>query len=140
MKSPSAVRSQLMARVRQKGTAAELAVGAVLRRLGQCYRLNVRALPGSPDFANRSRKWAFFVHGCFWHRHPGCRRATMPKTNRQFWRSKFEANQKRDRRAIRLLKRIGFRVVTVWECETDRPDAVERKLSKVFEPRRINMR
>src|SRR5437762_9074643 len=86
-------RSYLMSRVRQRGTDAELAVAAALRQLGISYRLNVTSLPGSPDFANRRRKWTVFVHGCFWHQHTGCKRATVPKTNADFWRDKFHANR-----------------------------------------------
>jgi DNA mismatch endonuclease Vsr len=133
-------RSELMARVRQRGTAAELEVAALLRELGHNYRLNVRSLPGSPDFANRTRKWAIFVQGCFWHQHTGCVRATIPKTNETFWCAKFEANRRRDARAIRSLRREGFRVVTIWECQTERLGPLRARLSKVLEPRSVNMR
>ena len=133
-------RSALMARVRQRGTDAELTVGSALRQLGASYRLNVRKLPGSPDFANKARKWAIFVHGCFWHRHTGCVRATVPKTNEMFWRDKFAANRRRDAQAIRELRRLGFRVAIVWECEADDPKILESNLSKILEPRRIDMR
>jgi DNA mismatch endonuclease, patch repair protein len=110
-------RSDLMRRVRQKGTAAELQVAEVLRELGLHYRKNVRTLPGTPDFANRSRKWALFVNGCFWHHHGGCPRATVPSRNRSFWLAKFEANRIRDAGKILRLRRQGFRVLIVWECE-----------------------
>jgi len=92
-RKPDAVRAALMGRVRQKDTRPEQAVAAALRSCGAAYRKNVRGLPGSPDFADRSRKWAVFVHGCFWHRHTGCRRATTPKANRDFWLEKFQANR-----------------------------------------------
>jgi len=130
----SEARSRLLARVRQRGTAAELAVGVVLRRLGLSYRKNVRSLPGSPDFANRRRRWAVFVQGCFWHAHTGCRRATTPKANREFWIAKFARNRSRDAEAVRALRRMGFRVVLIWECELE--DA-ERHLSKVLEASRV---
>lgn len=123
-------RSALMAKVRQRGTAAELAVAAVLRAAGHAYRLNVRALPGSPDFANRTKKWAVFVHGCFWHRHPGCVRTTTPKTNTAFWEAKFEANRRRDAAAVRALRAAGFTVVIVWECETENATALRAKLQR----------
>lgn len=132
-------RSALMARVRQRGTAAELVVGATLRSLGESYRLNVKALPGSPDFANRKRKWAVFVHGCFWHHHRGCKRATVPKTNEAFWRGKFADNRARDARALRALRSAGFRVVIVWECETVDPAVLGDRLSKVLEARRVDV-
>ncbi len=102
LEMPDAARSALMGRVRQRDTRPEQAVALALRSLGIAYRKNVRGLPGSPDFANKSGKWAVFVHGCFWHRHTGCRRATTPKANREFWLTKFAANRTRDARAIRV--------------------------------------
>jgi len=112
-------RAALLGRVRQAKTRPEDAVATLLRRLGLAYRRNVRALPGSPDFANRSAGWAIFVNGCFWHRHTGCRRATVPKHNRDFWVEKFAANRRRDAAAIRALRASGFRVLVIWECEVD---------------------
>ena len=125
-----------MARVRQKGSAAELEVAAALRSLGAAYRKNVRSLPGSPDFANRRRRWAVFVNGCFWHQHTGCHRATVPKANNTFWVEKFTANRKRDARAVLALRRAGFRVAIIWECEADH---AETRLSKVLEPRGVGL-
>jgi DNA mismatch endonuclease (patch repair protein) len=122
-------RSALMSRVRRRGTEAELAVGAALRELGANYRLNVTSLPGSPDFANRKKKWAIFVNGCFWHQHTGCKRATVPKTNENFWRDKFLTNRVRDARAIRALRRVGFRVALVWECQTEDAARLTTRLS-----------
>jgi DNA mismatch endonuclease (patch repair protein) len=122
-------RSALMSRVRQRGTEAELAVAAALRQLGISYRLNVMSLPGSPDFANKRMKWAIFVHGCFWHRHTGCKRATLPKTNEDFWRDKFLTNRIRDARAIRELRRLGFLVSLVWECQTEDPACLTHRLA-----------
>jgi DNA mismatch endonuclease Vsr len=128
-----------MARVRQKGTAAELIVASSLRSLGASYRLNVRELAGSPDFANRTKKWAVFVHGCFWHRHAGCKRTTMPKSNKEFWRKKFKDNRRRDARAVRELRRQGYRVAIIWECEVHDDFAIRSKLSEILEPRRVGM-
>jgi DNA mismatch endonuclease (patch repair protein) len=124
-----------MGRVRQRATRAERAVGAALTALGLRYRKNVRALPGSPDFANRRGRWAIFVNGCFWHRHRGCRRATTPTANRAFWLEKFAANRRRDAAAIRALRRRGFKVTIVWECQA--LDAA--RLSDVLEPRRVDV-
>ena len=101
-------RSELMRRVRQRDTKPEQDVAAALRELGLRFRRNVRALPGSPDFANRARHWAVFVHGCFWHRHKNCPRTTTPTRNRRFWLDKFDANRKRDQRNARKLRAIGF--------------------------------
>jgi DNA mismatch endonuclease (patch repair protein) len=106
-----------MRRVRQRGTKAENAVAKLLRELGFAYRRNVRSLPGSPDFANKSSGWAVFVNGCFWHQHPGCRRATIPRRNHEFWVAKFVANKARDAAAIDALTSRGMRVVVIWECE-----------------------
>lgn len=119
-----------MSSIRQKGTAAERAVGTILRRLRHGYRLNVPGLAGSPDFANRSRRWAIFVNGCFWHHHKACRRATIPKTNEAFWLEKFAANRRRDARAVRDLRLAGYRVIIVWECETKSLDTLSVRLQR----------
>jgi|CXWL01.1.fsa_nt_gi DNA mismatch endonuclease (patch repair protein) len=120
-----------MAGIRQKGTNAELRVRRVAWLIGLRYRLCNRALPGSPDLANRSRGWAVFVNGCFWHRHAGCRRATVPKRNASFWIDKFKSNVERDQKAQRSLRSLGFTVVVVWECETASDSAIRRKLRKL---------
>jgi DNA mismatch endonuclease, patch repair protein len=85
--------------------------------MGHRFRVHNRGLPGSPDIANRSRKWVVFVHGCFWHRHAGCSRATTPRRNRDFWLAKFDANLARDERSVKALRLRGWKVVTIWECE-----------------------
>jgi DNA mismatch endonuclease Vsr len=136
LQKPDAARAALMGRVRQRDTRPEQVVAIALRSLGIAYRKNVRSLPGSPDFANKSRKWAVFVHGCFWHRHTGCRRATTPKANRDFWLAKFAANRTRDARAIRALRAMGFRVAVIWEC---RVAGAEQRLSQMLEPRGVDV-
>lgn len=130
-------RRALMRRVRQTGTAAEVSVGLSLRKLGRRYRKNVPSLPGSPDFANKSEKWAVLVHGCFWHRHDGCRRATTPTANADFWRAKFEGNVARDDRNQRMLIAAGFRVQIIWECEIAKADLL---LGNFFESSGIKVR
>lgn len=127
---PDAVTSARMRSVRQKGTKIEILVGEVLRDSGLRYRRNVRRLPGSPDFANSSRRWAIFVNGCFWHHHTGCRKATVPKSNAEFWISKFRANRQRDAHAVARLRADGYDVVLVWECEVGR---IRQKLAKILE-------
>jgi DNA mismatch endonuclease (patch repair protein) len=119
-----------MQRVRQRGTPAERIVAGVCRALGLRYRLNVRSLAGSPDLANKARRWAIFVHGCFWHQHPGCPKATMPKRNAAFWREKFEANRRRDAAKIEALRSAGFSVAIVWECETADLGRLRRRLRR----------
>lgn len=132
---PSIETSVRMARIRQKGTRIEAVVASALRDLGLYYRKNVRRLPGTPDFANRSKRWAVFVHGCFWHHHSGCRKATVPKSNRAFWLNKFEDNKRRDARSIRRLRRDGYRVVVVWECQER---SIRNKLTKILEASGVN--
>ena len=128
--------SKRMAGIRQQGTSAELVVRKVAWSLGLRYRVNNRELAGSPDLANRSKKWAVFVHGCFWHRHKGCARTTTPKRNRAFWVAKFDTNVERDRRVVERLRRDAWTVVIVWECEAlRRPKTVEGKLSKLVTER-----
>jgi DNA mismatch endonuclease (patch repair protein) len=123
-------RRALMQRVRRSGTPAERAVAAVCCELGLRYRLNVKSLPGSPDLANKMGRWAIFVHGCFWHRHPGCAKTSTPKRNSRFWREKFESNQKRDAAKIAALQSAGFRVAVVWECETGDLRRLRRRLQR----------
>jgi DNA mismatch endonuclease (patch repair protein) len=121
-----------MRRVRRAGTEPELALRRVLSDLGLRYTLRNRDLPGSPDIANRRKRFAIFVHGCFWHRHAGCRRTTTPKANRAFWEAKFEANIVRDRQAIRDLKRLGYRVVVIWECRVHASDRITSQVSAIL--------
>ena len=120
--------SKRMGRIRQHGTKAELQTRAILTELGLRYRTKNRDLPGSPDVANRSGRWAVFVHGCFWHAHANCKRATVPKRNRDFWKAKLRANKSRDLLAIDSLRALGFAVVVIWECELVHPDRVKARL------------
>jgi DNA mismatch endonuclease (patch repair protein) len=124
-----------MRRVRRRGTPSELVVAKICRDLGLRYRLNVKSLPGSPDLANKTKRWAIFVNGCFWHRHTACRLATTPKRNRAFWRKKFAANRSRDARKIKELRALGFRVAVVWQCQTLMPETVQDRLSKLSKAR-----
>lgn len=125
--------SARLARVRQKDTKPELAVRRILWELGHRYRVRNRDLPGSPDIANRFRGWAVFVHGCFWHRHPGCRRKSTPKRNAAFWEAKFATNQRRDARVARQLRAMGFRVIRIWECQAEKPEAVRKRLARLLQ-------
>lgn len=120
-----------LSRIRQHGTFPELAVRRIAAAAGLHYRTRNRDLPGSPDLANRSKRWAVFVHGCYWHSHEGCSRATVPKRNRAFWKAKFVANRARDRRAVCQLRSLGFRVLTVWECEVGDTDAIRKRLLRM---------
>lgn len=110
-----------MSRIRGTDTGPERTFRRALRERGIGYRLHARDLPGRPDVVFRGARTVVFVHGCFWHRHPGCPRATTPKSSTAFWEAKFEANVRRDRIAIERLARAGWRVGVVWECEVSHP-------------------
>jgi DNA mismatch endonuclease (patch repair protein) len=110
-------RSALMARVHGRNTTPEIIVRSMLYRLGFRYRLHARELPGRPDIVFRSRRKAIFVHGCFWHQHPGCRKATIPKTRNRYWAKKLQGNVDRDRKTLKQLKISGWDVLVLWECE-----------------------
>jgi len=120
--------SARLAHIRQKDTSAEQAVRRLLHKLGLRFRVRNRDLPGAPDVANRSHRWALFIHGCFWHSHAGCYRATVPKRNRGFWVEKFTANRARDARVLRALRRRNYRAMVVWECELDDGERLMRRL------------
>jgi len=127
------MRSALMKRVRQRGTGVEDCVAKALRSHRVYYRRNVRNLPGTPDFANKSKHWAIFVNGCYWHHHKNCSRATVPTRNRDFWTKKFSANRSRDAVKIRVLRNLGFRVTIIWECQGLDKAALDYRISKVFD-------
>lgn len=114
------LRSRMMSSIRGKNTRPELALRSALFAAGFRYRLHQRGLPGSPDLVFPKYRAALFVHGCFWHRHEGCRYTTSPKTNSDFWRLKFEGNISRDARNVALLGEQGWRVAIVWECALKR--------------------
>ena len=109
-------RSRLMAGIRGKDTAVELAVRRQLHALGLRFRLHGRDLPGRPDIVLPRFRVAVFVHGCFWHRHHGCRYAATPRTRADFWQRKFDANVRRDAAAVQGLIQAGWRVAILWEC------------------------
>ncbi len=110
-------RSALMSRVRHHDTEPELRLRRELHALGLRFRLHRRDLPGTPDIVLPRYRAVVFVHGCFWHRHDGCRRATTPKSNVDMWLQKFAANVARDIRSQEALSAAGWRVYVVWECE-----------------------
>ncbi|MGZ7132495.1 MAG: very short patch repair endonuclease [Halobacteriota archaeon] len=110
-------RSERMSRIRGKDSQPELALRHVLHRLGLRYRLHAKELPGKPDLVFPRHKAVVFVHGCFWHRHEGCKIATTPKSNTPFWVEKFEKNVARDNRSAAALTDLGWRVFVVWECD-----------------------
>jgi len=110
------VRSRMMAGIRGRNTRPEMLLRRALHARGFRYRLHDRRLPGTPDLVFRRYRAVCFVHGCFWHRHEGCRYTTTPTTRTDFWQAKFDANMMRDQRDRRALLDAGWRIATVWEC------------------------
>jgi len=110
-------RSERMALVRGKDTKPEMVVRRLVHRLGYRYALHRRDLPGTPDMVFPARGKVIFVHGCFWHRHEGCALARLPKSRGEFWLPKLEGNARRDARKVRALRRQGWGVMTIWECQ-----------------------
>ncbi len=126
-------RSAVMGRIRGRDTKPELIVRSLLHRAGLRFSLRRKDLPGKPDIVLPKYKVVIFVHGCFWHRHKGCKVATMPKSREDFWQAKFDANVTRDKRNLRDLKKAGWQVIVLWECEIMRDPfaAVEKVLRKI---------
>lgn len=116
-----------MSGIRGRNTKPELLVRKALFAAGFRYRLHSSRLPGKPDIVLPRSRCAVFVHGCFWHRHPGCRFAYVPKSNAKFWKDKFKANVRRDAHAKTALRRAGWRVLVVWECSVN-----QERLSKLI--------
>jgi DNA mismatch endonuclease (patch repair protein) len=109
-----------MSRIRGKDTTPEMAVRSALHRLGYRFRLHGKGLPGRPDIVMPRYRTVVFVHGCFWHRHAGCRNCTTPTNNRDFWVAKLAGNAARDKKHALALRRLGWRVMVVWECQTEK--------------------
>lgn len=126
-------RSWLMSRVRGRDTTPEMVVRRIAHSLGYRFRLHRRDLPGSPDLVFPKHHAVVFVHGCYWHHHPGCPKATIPKTRRRFWQEKFRANKRRDEKAISDLSTLGWRPLVIWECETKDHQAVADRLIEHLE-------
>jgi len=117
-----------MSRVRSKDTKPELAVRRLVHRMGFRYRLHVRDLPGNPDMVFASRSKIIFVHGCFWHRHGKCKKTRWPKSGLDFWRPKLERNRARDRAIRGSLRKLGWDVMVVWECQLKNPGKTAEKI------------
>jgi len=126
-------RSLNMAAIRSLGTKPEVAVRSLVKKLGYRFGTNIAKLPGKPDLVFARRRKVIFVHGCFWHRHRGCARATMPSTRTEFWESKLSSNVKRDRRIQRELKTLGWQVLIAWQCELKKPESLMERLNEFLE-------
>lgn len=124
-------RSRMMSGIRGKDTRPEMVVRRGLFAAGFRFRLHRRDLPGAPDIVLPGRKVAVFVHGCFWHRHKGCRYSKLPATRPEFWKAKLDGNVARDQRAVEALQSMGWRVLIVWECAV-RDSVVSATLSETL--------
>ncbi len=123
-------RSWIMSRVKGRDTKPEKLVRSIIFRMGFRFRLHRRDLPGTPDIVLPRHGKVIFVHGCFWHGHRNCSRSKRPATKQDYWNRKLDGNIKRDRRYRLELRRMGWQVLTVWECETKSPEKLLRKLER----------
>lgn len=126
-------RSWNMSRIGGKNTKPELRVRKALHHMGFRFRLHRKDLPGHPDIVLPKYKTVILVHGCYWHRHPGCRFAYTPKTNVDFWTHKFAENVERDRLNKAELQRLGWRVSVIWECETANREMLSLRINEIME-------
>lgn len=118
--------------IRGKDTLPEKALRSLLHRRGFRFRLHDRTLPGKPDIVLPKYQTVIFVHGCFWHRHPGCSRTRTPASRQDYWVPKFERTVERDQQNQRKLRLLGWNVLTVWECELKEADALVDKLVRLI--------
>lgn len=123
-------RSAIMARIKSKNTAPEIAVRRAAHRLGFRFRLHRRDLPGVPDLVFPRFRRVLFVHGCFWHQHQGCKRSNVPKSRVDYWAPKLSRNVLRDFLHQRRLEKLGWTVGVIWECQTELPGAVEALVAR----------
>jgi DNA mismatch endonuclease (patch repair protein) len=138
-----AQRTFIMRSVGTRNTGPELLVRKLLHGLGLRFALHKRTLPGRPDIVLPKHKAVVFVHGCFWHGH-GCPKGRLPKSRLEFWVPKIRKNRERDAESVKALRKAGWRVLTVWQCETKAPDRLRRRLGRFFDrqprtPRRVAM-
>ncbi|NKK96522.1 DNA mismatch endonuclease Vsr [Rhizobium leguminosarum bv. viciae] len=122
-----------MRRIRSKDTAPEMAVRRLVHAMGYRYRLHGRAVPGKPDLVFAGRRKVIFVHGCFWHQHPGCPDGRLPKSNGAYWLPKLERNVQRDSRALDQLSALGWQALVIWECETEDMPVLGEKLKSFLD-------
>ncbi|MDH4163472.1 MAG: very short patch repair endonuclease [Nitrospirota bacterium] len=129
-------RSWIMARISGCNTKPEMIVRKILYKMGYRYRLHDKKLPGTPDIVLTRHQKVVFVHGCFWHGHKVCRKGVLPSSNKAFWAEKIAKNQERDRRAVRLLRKTGWRLLVVWECTTGDIEKLGARLNRFLKTKR----
>lgn len=125
-------KSRMMAAVRTKHTKPEMIVRRLAHAMGYRYRLHDRTLPGTPDLVFSKKKVVIQVCGCFWHQHEGCSKVTLPKTRQDFWAKKLASNVARDRNNLEKLTKMGWRIVTIWECQVADSDQLEETLQSAL--------
>lgn len=128
-------RSEVMSRIRGRNTSPELAVRKKLHSMGYRFRLHQKNLPGKPDIVLKKYMAVIEVKGCFWHQHPGCKRASKPSSNTAYWQAKLQGNVNRDRKNARNLRSMGWSVVTVWECQLIDIEAVAHRIDRFLKNR-----
>jgi DNA mismatch endonuclease (patch repair protein) len=128
-------RSEIMGRVRAKDTKPEMIVRRMLHATGYRYRLHARDLPGKPDLVFPARRKVVFINGCFWHRHRDCALSRLPKSRTEYWTEKLERNRERDERNVAALRKLGWEVLTVWECEVRDPATLMPRVVAFLEQR-----
>lgn len=121
-------RSEIMSKIGGKNTKPELIIRSILHSLGYRFRLHKKELPGVPDIVLSKYRTVIFVHGCFWHYHDACRDGKIPKSNQSYWISKLLYNREKDKRHTEDLERLGWKAITVWECETKNPFSLACRL------------
>jgi DNA mismatch endonuclease (patch repair protein) len=126
----NAARSENMRRIRSRDTLPEVAVRSLIHRMGFRFRIHRNDLPGCPDIVLVRQQKIIFVHGCFWHQHPGCAEGRLPETRQEYWVPKFQRNKDRDVQNRAELRKLGWRSLVVWECELKRPRQMEKKLMR----------
>jgi DNA mismatch endonuclease, patch repair protein len=124
-------RSWNMSRIKGKDTKPELAVRSFLHRMGYRFRIHRKDLPGKPDIVLPKYKTIIFIHGCFWHRHKGCKYAYTPKSRVKFWKDKFAGTVNRDKQHLKQLKEYGWKVFIIWECETKDMVRLKKIINKI---------
>lgn len=117
-----------MAKVKSKNTTPEKKVRSLLHRLGYRFRIHDKKLPGTPDIVLQKYKSVIFVHGCFWHGHENCKRATIPQTNHEFWKHKITVNKERDGLVLDNLEKLGYSCLVIWQCEIKNEEALRQRL------------
>ena len=130
-------RSRNMAAIGSKDTKPEIQFRSLLHRMGYRFRLHRKDLPGKPDVVLPKHRCVIFVHGCFWHRHSGCKDSTTPKSNTEFWTEKFRKNVARDRKNLLRLKEEGWKVIVVWQCELKDVSKLQNRLRISIDPKNL---